>query len=131
MKRVMRDVLIFWCVLVVSAFLIVNFCHAEEKTVDTEFIAVSSYLVLMTVFDVETTFSAIHNGAQEANPIMKPFAKNRAYMYGVQLGVDALVIWLAYEMKKSEQWRPVWWIVPSVVGTAHGVCAGLNLRYVW
>ena len=116
---------------IVSLTMLLPGARAEEKVVDTEFVAVSSYLVLMTVFDVETTFSSIRNGAHEANPIMKPFAKNRAYMYGVQLGVDAIVIYLAYKMKKSETWRPVWWIAPSIVGTAHGVAGGLNLRHCW
>src|SRR4030042_374245 len=81
-----------------------------EKVIDTEFICVSSYLVLMTIFDVETTFSAIRNGAHEANPIMKPFTKNRAYMYGVQLGVDALAIGIAYKMKgsRNKDFRKLW-----------------------
>ena len=107
----------------------------EKKVIDTEFIAVSSYLVLMTVFDVETTFAAIRNsGGREANPIMRPFVKNgRAATYAVQLAVDALFIYIAYEMKgsKHKEFRKMWWISPSIVGTAHGIAGGLNLRYIW
>jgi lysylphosphatidylglycerol synthetase-like protein (DUF2156 family) len=108
--------------------------EARASEVDTKFVVVSSYLVLMTVFDVETTFSAIHNGAHEANPLIKPFTKNgRLATYGVQFGIDALILWLAYEMKgsKNQDFRKIWWIAPSIVGTAHGVAGGLNLRYCW
>jgi hypothetical protein len=105
----------------------------EEKVVDTKFIAVSSYLILTTVFDIETTFAVIRNGGHEENPLMKPFAKNRAYMYGVQLGIDALAIWLSYEMKgsKHKEFRKIWWVAPMIVGTTHGVMGGLNCRYIW
>jgi hypothetical protein len=126
-------ILIWVFVIALLLFAIANISHAEEskKIADAEFIAVSSYLVLMTVFDCETTFSAIRNGAGEANPIMKPFVKNRAYMYGVQLGVDAFIIWLSYEMKGSRDFKNMWWVMPSVVATSHGVAGGLNLRYCW
>jgi hypothetical protein len=105
----------------------------EKKVLDLEFVAVSSYLVLMTVFDVETTFAVIRNGGHECNPVMKPFTKNRAYMYGVQLGLDALVIYVAYEMKGSKYpaFGKTWWVVPSILGTAHGVAGGMNMRYVF
>jgi hypothetical protein len=105
-----------------------------KKVIDKNFIAVSSYLVLMTVFDVETTFAVIHNGGHEENALMKPlFSSGRPAVYGVQLGVDALVILLAYEMKKSshKEFNQTWWVAPMVVGTTHGICGGLNMRYVW
>lgn len=127
--------LIYLAILIVLVLLtmLLPGARASEKTLDKEFIAVSSYLVLMTIFDVETTFTAIRNGAHEANPCMKPFAKNRAAMYGVQLGIDAIVIFAAYKMKGSEHklFNRTWWIGPSVIGTSHAICGGLNLRYVW
>lgn len=106
----------------------------EKKVIDTKFIVVSSYLVAMTVFDLETTFSAIHNGAHEANPIMKPFVNSgRPATYAVQLGIDAAILFLAYELKKSKNpdFNKIWWVAPMLSGTAHGVCGGLNLRYSW
>ena len=106
----------------------------EEKVIDKNFIAVSSYLVAMTIFDVESTFSAVRNGAHEANPIMKPFVKSgRPATYAIELGADALFIFIAYEMKASKKttFNKTWWIVPMVAGTAHGICGGLNLRYAW
>jgi hypothetical protein len=106
----------------------------KPKVIDKNFIDVSSYLVLMTVFDVETTFSVIHNGGYETNPIMKPLYKSgRPATYGIQLGIDALVIYLSYEMKKSshKEFNKTWWVAPMVIGTTHGVCGGLNLRYVF
>lgn len=124
--------LIILIILILSTMALPN-ARPEEKVIDTKFIAVSSYLVLMTVFDVETTYAVIRNGGHECNPLMKPLVKNRAYMYGVQLGVDALAIWLAYEMKgsKHKEFRQIWWVSPMIVGTTHGVMAGLNCRYIW
>lgn len=106
----------------------------NQKVVDIKFIAVSAYLVTMTVFDVETTFGAIRNGAHEANPIMKPFIDSgRPATYALQLGIDALLIFVAYEMKKSSNsdFNKRWWVLPMVSATEHAVCGGLNLRYAW
>lgn len=104
----------------------------EKKVVDTNFVLVSTYLVAMTIFDVETTFAAIRNGAHEANPIMRPFIKRgRGATYGMQMGINAIVIGSAYLMKKDPKWNKAWWVIPSVWATGHGVAGGLNLRYVW
>jgi hypothetical protein len=135
MRMWIRDVLIFWAILIITAVLMTSTQAQEKKKVmDKEFIAVSSYLILMTVFDVETTFAVVRNGGHENNPVMKPFIKSgRLATYGVQLGVDALFIWLAYEMKgsKHKEFRKIWWVAPVVLGTEHGVMGGLNLRYCW
>ena len=86
----------------------------------------------MTIFDVETTFAAIRNGAHEANPIMRPFIKRgRGATYGMQMGINTIIIGSSYLMKKDPKWNKVWWIIPSVAATGHGIAGGLNLRYVW
>lgn len=107
----------------------------EKKVIDTTFITVSSYLVLTTIFDIETTFAAIRNsGGREANPLMRPFIKSgRPATYAIELGIDAVVIFIAYEIKKSKKidLAKTWWVSPMILGTTHGVCGGLNLRYVW
>jgi hypothetical protein len=106
----------------------------EKKVIDTKFVAVGAYLVAMTIFDVETTFSAVRNGAHEANPIMKPFVNSgRPVTYAIEFAIDAAILFLAYELKKSKNpnLNKTWWVVPMISGTAHGVCAGLNLRYAW
>jgi hypothetical protein len=106
----------------------------EKKVIDKEFMAVGSYLVLMSVFDTETTFAVIHNGGHENNAIMKPIVNSgRPATYGVMLGTDALFMFIVYEMKKSSNptFNKTWWVVPMVAGTTHGVCGGLNLRYAW
>lgn len=104
----------------------------DKKVIDEKFIATSAYLVGSTIFDVETTFAAINNGAIEANPIMKPFIKNgRLATYGVQLGLDAAIIYASYKMKESSKFGRVWWVAPMFIGTSHTVCGGLNLRLIW
>ena len=119
--------------IILAILLGITIAKAEgKKVVDTNFILVSTYLVAATIFDVETTFSAIRNGAHEANPIMKPFIKRgRGATYGMQMGINAIVIGSSYLMKKDPKWNKVWWVIPSVWATGHGVAGGLNLRYVW
>ena len=106
----------------------------DKKIIDSQFLSASAYLIVTTVFDMETTFAAIHNGAHEANPIMKPFVNSgRPATYGVELGLDALIIFMAYEMKKSKhkEFNHTWFVLPMAVGTAHGIAGGLNMRYVF
>jgi hypothetical protein len=106
----------------------------DKKVIDSKFILVSSYLVAMTVFDVETTFAAVRNGAHETNPVMKPFVKSgRPATYGISLGIDAAFLLLAYEMKKSSNvtLNKTWWVLPSMAATGHGIAGGMNLRYCW
>jgi hypothetical protein len=107
---------------------------AEDKVLDTKFIMVSSYLILASVFDAESTFSAVRNGAHEANPIMKPFVKRgRLATYGYLLASDASFIYLSYQMKKSsnKDLRKAWWVGPAIIGSGHTVAGGLNLRFAW
>lgn len=136
-RRLLTVAVICFSIAFISLWILVFSVMAQakqEKVIDTEFVTISSYLVLMTIFDVETTFAAIRNGAHEANGLMRPFIKNgRLATYGMQLGIDALAIWLAYEMKgsKHKEFRKTWWLVPSVIGTGHGIAGGLNCRYIW
>lgn len=104
----------------------------EKKVIDSKFIVASSYLILASIYDTETTFAVIRNGGHECNPIMKPFVKNgRAATYAFQFGLDAIIIYASYEMKKSKKFEQVWWILPSFVATSHVVAGSLNMRYVW
>jgi uncharacterized protein DUF5658 len=52
----------------------------------------------LQVLDVRSTFTAIAQGAHEANPVMKPFAKNQAAMLGLKAGVAASTIWMSERM---------------------------------
>jgi membrane carboxypeptidase/penicillin-binding protein len=134
-----RNILIVFLLLMMSGLCyaqadILTYTHVKEKKVaDGTFIAVSSYVVAMSVIDIETTYAVIRNGGHECNPLVKPFIKNRAYMYGVQLSVDALFIYLSYEMKgsKHKEFNKIWFVAPMVLGTTHGVMGGLNFRYVY
>ena len=55
---------------------------------------------VLQVMDVRSTFAAIGNGAHEANPLMKPFAKNQAAMLGLKAGVAVSTIWMSERMWK-------------------------------
>ncbi len=50
--------------------------------------------------DVRSTFTAISLGAHEANPIMKPLAKNQTTMMAVKVGIAASTI-----LASERMWR--------------------------
>jgi hypothetical protein len=52
----------------------------------------------LQALDVRSTFTAIANGAHEANPVMQPFAKNQAAMLAVKAGVAASTILMSEKM---------------------------------
>jgi len=52
----------------------------------------------LQAMDVRSTFTAISRGAHEANPIMKPLAKNQATMMAVKAGVAATTILMSERM---------------------------------
>jgi hypothetical protein len=52
----------------------------------------------LQAMDVRSTFTAISLGAHEANPIMKPLAKNQATMMAVKAGVAASTILMSEKM---------------------------------
>ncbi len=54
----------------------------------------------LQVMDVRSTFTAISLGAHEANPIMKPLAKNQTTMMAVKVGVAASTI-----LASERMWR--------------------------
>jgi hypothetical protein len=108
--------------------------EAQNKPLDPQFIAVSSYLIFSSVFDTETTFASLHNGCHEANPVMRPFVKSgRAATYAFVLATDAAVIYVAYRMRKCENpgFKKIWWVGPMVIGTGHAVAGGVNCGYIW
>ncbi len=52
----------------------------------------------LQAMDVRSTFTAISLGAHEANPIMKPLAKNQATMMAVKAGIAATTILMSEKM---------------------------------
>jgi hypothetical protein len=52
----------------------------------------------LQAMDVRSTFTAISLGAHEANPIMKPLAKNQATMMAVKAGIAASTILMSEKM---------------------------------
>ena len=108
-----------------------SFCQ-EKNIVDGKFIFVSSYLIEATIFDVESTYAARKNCSEcfEANPIMEPFvSKGRPVAYLVQGIVNGVIIYTSYRLKAGG--RKSWWLGPVVIGSAHAIAGGFNLRYVF
>jgi hypothetical protein len=130
----LRHFLLILIILVPLTFALPWARAEDKKTIDAQFVSVSAYLITMTVFDVETTFSAVHNGAHEANPIMKPFVQSgRPATYAFEFGTDAIILFIAYEMKgsKNSNFNKTWFISPMIAGTVHGIAGGLNLRFAF
>jgi len=61
----------------------------------------------LQVMDVRSTFTAISLGAHEANPIMKPLAKNQTTMMAVKVGVAASTILMSEKIGVAgTRWAP-------------------------
>jgi len=54
----------------------------------------------LQALDATSTYSAINNGAHEANPLMKQVVGNKGAMLAVKAGVAASTIWMAESMWK-------------------------------
>lgn len=119
------------------AFIIVVFFSsvalAQEKTADKKFIFTGAFLVGTTVFDVETTFAALNkcgNTCHEGNSLMYPLVQSgRPAVYAVNGAIDAGLIAWSYKLKKDGS--KLWWFLPIVAGTAHGLAGGFNMRFVF
>jgi hypothetical protein len=78
-------------------------------------------------FDAWSTRRAItQNGAQELNPMLKPFAKNSSIYAATQVG-PALLDLLGHRMMTSRHplLRHTWWL-PQVLGTAASVAGATH-----
>jgi hypothetical protein len=83
----------------------------------------------LQVMDVRSTFTAISLGAHEANPIMKPLAKNEATMLAVKVGVAASTILMSEKMWRGGNKMGA--IVSMVVANAvTGMVVAHNYRVV-
>ena len=80
-------------------------------------------------FDAWSTRRAITRGAQELNPMLKPFANNGSIYAATQVG-PVLLDLLGRRMMTSHHTvlRHTWWL-PQVLGTAASLAGGVhNLR---
>ena len=77
-------------------------------------------------FDAWSTRRAINRGAQELNPMLKPFAGNRSIYAAVQVA-PTLLDYLGRRMMNSRHGllRHTWWL-PQVLGTAASVAGGVH-----
>ena len=105
----------------------------HKKVADKKFILTSVFLAGTTVFDMETSFAAIDKcggSCKEGNPLLRPlFNSSRPAVYAVQGAVDVGIITWSYKLKKDG--NKLWWFPPLVIGTAHAITGGFNLRFVF
>ncbi len=78
------------------------------------------------VFDAWSTRLALSRGAQELNPMLKPFAGNSSIYAAAQAG-PALLDLLSHRMMTSRHavLRKTWWI-PQLAGAAASLTAGIQ-----
>jgi len=77
-------------------------------------------------FDAWSTRRAINRGAQELNPMLKPFAGNNSIYAAVQVA-PTLLDYLGRRMMTSRHsvLRHTWWL-PQVLGTAASLAGGVH-----
>lgn len=77
-------------------------------------------------FDAWSTRAAVNRGAQETNPLLKPFANSGA-MYPAAQAFPAAMDYLGYRMMRSNNrvLRKLWW-VPQAASTVASFSAGIH-----
>jgi len=118
--------------ILICLFILSSAAFAEdEKVWDRKMTALTSAVIMSTVFDVETTFSAIKKpGVVEGNPLMRPIINaGRPATYAALGAIDLGVIYYSYTQKKGG--RRMWWLPPLVTAASHAIAGSFNLRFVF
>jgi hypothetical protein len=102
----------------------------KKPVIDKNFYIASAVLTASSVYDLETTFAALKNGAREGNPIMRPIINaGRPVAYPVNMAINTGIMYLSYRYKKRGNYG--WWLLPAVGTIGHTVAGSLNLRFVF
>jgi len=75
-----------------------SFAEAPAKGRPSPLLALYASQIALQALDVHSTYSAIGNGAHEANPMMKGVVGNKGAMMAVKAGVAAGTIFLSEKM---------------------------------
>jgi len=131
----MKKLVILLSLLALSLSASAQDAKENRRVIDAKFVAISTSMVAASIFDMETTFSAIKNpGVHEGNPIMRPFVNaGRPATYAFIGGMDAGTLWLAYRAKKNPNpaIRKLWWLAPAIATATHAFAGGANLRFTF
>ena len=89
----------------------------NKKTTDWIYNSLETSYIGLNIADYITTQQAMKKGALEANPIMKPFVKNKSAFALTKTGVTLTTLYLSRKVKKEN---------PK---TAFGLLLALNIFY--
>ena len=83
-------------------------------------------LIALQGLDVHSTHQALESGDREANPAMRPLAKNSAALLAVKAGATASVIWVSEKMWKKNRKASI--ILTTAVNAALAAIVANNYR---
>ncbi len=92
----------------------------SKPVVDKKFKLATTALFASTTYDIEATFAGKKHcpTCYESNPIMRPFIKSgRPTTYAFGFGIDTLITYNAYNMKKHH--KKYWWLGPVFATGVH------------
>ncbi|MBI2674681.1 MAG: hypothetical protein HYX22_03030 [Candidatus Yanofskybacteria bacterium] len=100
---------------------------SDKRIADGAFWTAVTFMGASKVFDIESTFYNIGNGAiVEANPLMRPFINNgRHATYLISAAAVSVMSLATYELKKQTKW---WWVLPVGVVSAQTWVGIHNIR---
>ena len=111
---------------------LVEEAKAKQRTQERWFWATQGVLVASSYMDIDSTMDALERcqkqnlSCQEANPILKPFVKDRQTAYLAMAGLDALQIYLNRQNFKN---GGKLWIGTSIVSVgSHAYGYSVNVR---
>jgi hypothetical protein len=113
--------------LFILLFAVTNYSYPQQATshtLDKKFFLINGLHVAAATLDVVLTQHCIQaKTCKEGNPMMPSSVAG-------QVGVDVALIgygsFVSYKLKKHKS--KVWWLVPTIGITAHGVGAGITIK---
>lgn len=100
----------------------------QPRTVDKKFIFVGVVMELGAAYDIETTMNVwrVCPRCEETNALMRPIARNRMAMYGVQTGINTGIMGIAYLFKRDKD--KSWYFLPFMYTGIHVTAGSFNIR---
>lgn len=104
--------------------------YAKPKTVDRQFLIVSSLVLISTAADAESSLHGIHLGLRETNPLFGDHPTRLQY-YLLGGSVDLLTIYLSYHYKHVSPSRSLWKMFPLTVIGIHTADTFFNVASIY
>lgn len=100
--------------------------HSSHKNNDWVYKSLEMSYISLNVLDLMLTFQSLDRGANEANPLVRPYIHNKPLAIVIKGGVTTGILWTFSKIKKDH--RKAAFIGLTVLNLFYGAVVGNNLR---